>query len=263
MNDAMSPLPEPEEDEQTVAQRRLKSPPPFHGREVSGNEQALPQVGECLFGFRVRGELGRGAFACVYLAQQMDLAGRTVVLKVSGIEGDEPQTLAQLQHTNIVPIYSVHESPHRNLRAVCMPYFGGATLSRVLDQLWRGPSSPTEGKELVEALLTVSDGLTPKGDEPQPLLDTEPPSHRLRHLEPLPYLRAVGRIMMQLAGAVAHAHDRRVLHHDIKPSNILLAGDGQPFLLDFNVARPPAAGHGEGVGRYIRLHGPGAPAGGC
>ena len=36
-----------------------------------------------------------------------------MVLKISGIEGDEPQTLAQLQHTYIVPIYSVHEDPRR------------------------------------------------------------------------------------------------------------------------------------------------------
>ena len=36
----------------------------------------LPEVGEELFGFRLRQPLGRGAFACVYLAEQPDLAGR-------------------------------------------------------------------------------------------------------------------------------------------------------------------------------------------
>src|SRR5262249_10500219 len=34
-----------------------------------------------------------------------------------------------------------------------------------------------------------------------------------------------------------HAHQRGVLHRDIKPSNILLAADGQPLLLDFNLAQ--------------------------
>ena len=43
---------------------------------------------------------------------------RPVVLKVSAIEGSEPQTLAQLQHTNIVPIYSVHEDAQAGLRCV-------------------------------------------------------------------------------------------------------------------------------------------------
>src|SRR5262249_60986312 len=93
---------------------------------------ALPAVGDELFGFRLCQELGRGAFARVFLAEQASLAGRPVVVKVSAAEGDEPQTLAQLQHTHIVPIYSVHEDSAAGLRAVCMPYFGGASLSSVL-----------------------------------------------------------------------------------------------------------------------------------
>src|SRR5262249_10529124 len=64
----------------------------------------LPERGEELFGFRLRQPWGRGAFGRVYLAEQADLAGRPVVVKVSAIEGTEPQTLARLQHTHIVPI---------------------------------------------------------------------------------------------------------------------------------------------------------------
>src|SRR5438552_3550693 len=78
-------------------------------------------------------ELGRGSYARVFLAEQQKLASRPVVVKVSAIDGDEPQTLAQLQHTHIVPIYSVHEDGPAGLRLVCMPYFGGASLSRVLE----------------------------------------------------------------------------------------------------------------------------------
>jgi hypothetical protein len=69
-----------------------------------GESLRLPDVGDEVFGFRLEHALGKGAFARVFLAGQGHLAGRPVVLKVSAIEGSEPQTLAQLQHTNIVPI---------------------------------------------------------------------------------------------------------------------------------------------------------------
>ena len=40
----------------------------------------------------------------------------------------------------------------------------------------------------------------------------------------------------ELAAGLMHAHDRGVLHRDVKPANILLADDGTPMLLDFNLA---------------------------
>src|SRR5260370_34097036 len=97
--------------------------------DSSRNRPALPAPGTELFGFRLRCELGRGAFAGIFLAEDASLAGRPVVLKISTAEGDEPQTLAQVQHTHIVPIYSVHEDADLGLRAVCMPYLGGASLA--------------------------------------------------------------------------------------------------------------------------------------
>ncbi len=72
--------------------------------DCSGPPLALPSVGDELFGFRLRQELGSGAFGRVFLAEQANLAGRLVVLKTSDTNGDEPQTLAQLQHTHTCPI---------------------------------------------------------------------------------------------------------------------------------------------------------------
>src|SRR5205814_339332 len=43
-------------------------------------------------------------------------------------------------------------------------------------------------------------------------------------------------IVARLADALQHAHDRGVLHRDVKPSNVLIDRDGQPLLLDFNLA---------------------------
>lgn len=200
----------------------------------------LPGEGEELFGFRLRHELGRGAFARVYLAEQADLASRPVVLKVSDLDGDEPQTLAQLQHTYIVPIYSVHENVARGLRAVCMPYFGGASLSQVLEHLWAKTKHPTRGAELVSALGAMPSPPTlahPSARLAEGEVCQVPKPASLTFLNETTYVRAVACITAQLAEALQHAHQRRVIHRDVKPSNVLLCEDGQPMLLDFNVSQ--------------------------
>ncbi|MFO0930713.1 MAG: protein kinase [Gemmataceae bacterium] len=202
------------------------------GSAPSGSLLTLPVTGDELFGFRLRQELGRGAFARVFLAEQADLGGRPVVLKVSSIDGNEPQTLALLQHTHIVPIHSVHEEIRTGLRAVCMPYFGGASLSRVLQVCWTEVGTPTHGEQLVRALRICQAG-TP---EP-PTLARAGAATALSVLAEMSYVRAAIWIVARLAEGLAHAHERGVLHRDVKPSNILLGADGVPMLLDFNLSR--------------------------
>jgi serine/threonine protein kinase/tetratricopeptide (TPR) repeat protein len=134
------------------------APPGGTSRAGSSRRSAVvdPRPGDQIAGFRLRTELGRGAFARVYLAEQSDLGHRLVALKVSRAEGDEPQMLARLQHTHIMPIHSVHDDPATGLRLMCMPYVGGANLAQVLEATGTPVPSLSEGLSLVDALDAVS-----------------------------------------------------------------------------------------------------------
>ena len=200
----------------------------------------FPEVGDEVFGFLLRAELGKGAFARVFLAEQAELGGRAVALKLSAIEGTEPQTLAQMQHTHIVPIYSVQDDQPSGLRAVCMPYFGGASLSRILQGLWAETKHPIHGRQFVAALEKVQSS-TPQAcakEVPSGQGSTESGGQTLLALlRGESYIRVVAWVVARLAEGLQHAHQRRVLHRDIKPANILVGADGQPMLLDFNLSQ--------------------------
>ncbi|MHC4993392.1 MAG: serine/threonine-protein kinase, partial [Planctomycetota bacterium] len=45
------------------------------------------------------------------------------------------------------------------------------------------------------------------------------------------------RVFLKICRAVEHAHANGVIHRDLKPPNILVAGTGEPKILDFGVAR--------------------------
>ncbi len=102
------------------------------GDGVAASAAVLPDAGQTIGGFSLVEELGRGAFARVFLARERQLADRPVALKVSRRGSREPQTLARLQHTHIVPVYSHRIDTATGLHLLCMPYFGRVTLARVL-----------------------------------------------------------------------------------------------------------------------------------
>jgi serine/threonine protein kinase/lipoprotein NlpI len=196
-------------------------------RPVAGR---LPEVGSEVGGFRLISELGRGARGRVYLATQNDLADRPVVLKIVPGGGEEHLTLARLHHTHIIPIDSVQDLPGPGLVAICMPYLGGTTLERLLEDLAGTEPASRTGAQLLDALDRAS-AASPIA------VSSRGPARRF--LARSSYDRAVVWIGACLADALCAAHERGLLHLDIKPSNVLLAADGQPLLLDFHLARAP------------------------
>ena len=179
-------------------------------------------------------ELGRGASGRTYLASEPTLADRSVVLKVISDDQEEHLSLARLQHTNIIPLFSEHSFPERGLRALCMPYLGGTSLARILDALAPIPPADRRGRDIIHVLDKVHAG----GPDPTPV---DGPYRR--SIEQVAYVDAVCWIGTRLADALQEAHAHGLVHMDVKPSNVLIAADGLPLLLDFHLAcRPIAAG---------------------
>ncbi|MGB6002668.1 MAG: protein kinase, partial [Thermoanaerobaculia bacterium] len=153
-------------------------------------------VGQTLSHYKILDKLGAGGMGEVYLAEDTTLK-RQVALKVLPPElaasqdrlerfQREAETLAALDHPNIVHIYSVEEAD--GVRFLTM-------------QL-------VEGKRLSD--------LIPKSGMP---------------------LERIFKFAIPLADALAAAHEKGVIHRDLKPGNIMVTNDGRVKVLDFGLAK--------------------------
>lgn len=114
------------------------------------NEHEL--VGVTLGNCTIERLIGKGGMALVFLAQQARPV-RTVAVKVLLSNADDPDqerifferfrreadTVAQLEHTNILPIYEYNEATinARRLPYLVMPYIRGGTLRQRVDETRR------------------------------------------------------------------------------------------------------------------------------
>ena len=135
-----------------------------------------------------------------------------------------------MQHTHIIPLYAVYEFPERNFRALCMPFLGGATLASVLGLMGDQPMAKRTGRSLLDALDAAQNEVTVR---------VPGRGAYLQALVGASYVDAVCWLGACLADGLQYAHERGLVHLDLKPSNVLLAAAAQPLLLDFHLALHP------------------------
>lgn len=176
-------------------------------------------------GFQILRTLGQGAFAKVYLAWQANLQ-RTVALKDAPDRGTEPQTLAQLDHINIVRVYDLHPAPTPGRCLMSMAFLPGGTLDDVLQHVHSRPREEWDG-----ALFLAAVDQALKTQNVEPAAD----SATRQRIANMTWPEVVAWVGARMGAALDYAHRRDILHRDIKPANILLTSEGVPQLADFNV----------------------------
>lgn len=162
--------------------------------------------------YRLGRQIGAGGMGIVYEAQQVSLNRKVAVKLIRDSHLASPvrlcrlaveaEAVARLDHPNIVRIIEVGEQ--NGYPFLSMDFIDGESLS---------------------AKIAAGRFNCPPTTEAEP----GPASRRWRE--------SIARLMSKIAHAVQHAHERGVLHRDLKPGNILIDEQGEPHLTDFGLAK--------------------------
>ncbi|MEM6472686.1 MAG: WD40 repeat domain-containing serine/threonine protein kinase [Planctomycetota bacterium] len=200
----------------------------------------VDQVGD----YRIVGELGRGGMGVVYEAEQQSLRRRVALKVLSRMAGDgnslarfqrEARAAARLHHTNIVPVFQVGQDGEHAYYA--MQLIEGQGLDAVIRDLRKLPrpvAFPGNGDKTIEGSSPSSGSFVSKQQDQSEVIrglaDGNAQSVGLR------FYRSVAQIGLQAADALSYAHDRGIVHRDVKPSNLLLDPSGVVWVSDFGLA---------------------------
>lgn len=165
--------------------------------EATGAAEAA-RVGECIGPFRLLRLIGVGGMGAVYLAERsVDNLVHRVALKIVRGDGASPAARERFERERQILANLAH--PH-----IGTLFEGGQTAD----------GQPYYTMEFVDGIAI--------GDYCR--------EHELDLAQRLG-------LLIDVAGALAHAHHSLIVHRDIKPSNILVTADGRAKLLDFGIAK--------------------------
>ena len=193
-------------------------------------------IGRKLGDFEILSLIGVGGMGAVFLARQISL-DREVALKViSNIGGArrstlnrfkrEAKVLAKISHPNIVQVYEVGE--HGSYSYFAMERVEGVSLDKILAGI-RDGSSDERASDILKKCLEGQTGACGQGtgnarNSKRAEIDTD-------------YIVAISKMIISVASALDYAHEKGILHRDVKPSNILIGYDGTVKLVDFGLAK--------------------------
>ncbi len=173
-----------------------------------------PTAGQVLDGrYELVERVGAGGMATVFRGRDLKLGGREIAVKVL--------------HPNLAAVRDARERLKREADAVaCLHHDNVLTVHDV--------SEPTAAVSYI--VMEFVEGRTL--------------SELVR--ERRPGLAEVGAMIVhEVAAAAAHAHERRIIHRDIKPDNVIVRSDGVVKLTDFGIARALDATHLTLTGRLV------------
>lgn len=207
-------------------------------RERRGNER--------IFGkYRIIETIGRGGVGEVWkardsfgnlLAVKTLLAGKGATRTQMKRFMREAKAMSRLRHPGICQIHEVGEA--ENAPYIAMEYVEGANLSAILgfpapkrtdEQADRKDEEPSPSiTHLVDQIQNLT---APYSADPLAARQSMDGPSRI-----LPLQQAVS-IVIGICEAIQFAHERGVLHRDLKPGNIMIRPNGEAVVMDFGMAK--------------------------